>query len=63
MYLLLFVLQLIVFCWKNVLYDALLSVYNTGLNDYTSPLVVGVAAYVLWVGLLQMTGITNSARN
>ncbi|XP_065882689.1 vacuolar protein sorting-associated protein 8 homolog isoform X2 [Dysidea avara] len=31
--------KLIVFCWKNALYDALLSVYNTGLNDYTSPLV------------------------
>ena len=52
------------FCWKNVLYDALLSVYNTGLNDYTSPLVVGVAdcnAHALWVGgATASAGITNS---
>lgn len=34
----LFVLQVVEMCWSQQLYDAMIHVYNSGMHDYTTPL-------------------------
>lgn len=35
-------LQVVLLCWENRLYDAMIYVYNSGMNDFISPMEVGV---------------------
>lgn len=34
-------LQVVLLCWENRLYDAMIYVYNSGMNDFISPMEVG----------------------
>lgn len=45
-------LQVVLLCWENHLYDAMIYVYNSGMNDFISPMEVGemlIAAICLFV--------------
>lgn len=34
-------MQVVLLCWENHLYDAMIYVYNSGMNDFISPMEVG----------------------
>uniref|UniRef100_A0A672UKD9 Vacuolar protein sorting-associated protein 8 homolog n=1 Tax=Strigops habroptila TaxID=2489341 RepID=A0A672UKD9_STRHB len=46
--------QVVLLCWENHLYDAMIYVYNSGMNDFISPMEVGkMFSAVSWVLCVQ----------
>lgn len=43
---LLFFVKVVQVCWENQLYDAVIYVFNRGMNDYTTPMEVS-APYII----------------
>uniref|UniRef100_A0A670ZWP2 Vacuolar protein sorting-associated protein 8 homolog n=1 Tax=Pseudonaja textilis TaxID=8673 RepID=A0A670ZWP2_PSETE len=41
--------QVVLMCWKNHLYDAMIYVYNSGMNDYITPMEVGRFFKIMYV--------------
>lgn len=40
-------------CWENRLYDAMIYVYNSGMNDFITPMEVGrLASYAKYLSFL-----------
>lgn len=61
----LFALQVVLLCWENHLYDAMIYVYNSGMNDFISPMEVAkmLSAVSCYLCVQRTVFLRNSVSN